>query len=317
MAPAHEQTKAATFDANAWAGQMSYPAASIAQNAAVNESPAPTVSDTFPAGNHIGRNPVPGEHAAALGALGEDDHFEILPAVEQLPAQPARIGGGTSGQASGHARSLLVADLQNIAASHRLLQHLPREEILPQVDVEHAQRRPLPANHPVEKPDDGSVRRRAALRQRTEADHIGPGGQPGQRIRPRHCIPCAGQNLVGVDPGGIPAFVDDAGRQLPDAAKPVAKPAGLQFGRHRAAALIVPDRADHMHLRRIRAGNQPGALEEMIGEIGRRAAEGIFVRHDIVVVKHLAQSDSYDLVRIPHTSRRFIPVPSPCRPCGP
>ena len=116
---------------------------------------------------------------------------------------------------------------------------------------------------------------------------------------------------------GIPAFVDDAGRQLPDAAKPVAKPAGLQFGRHRAAALIVPDRADHMHLRRIRAGNQPGALEEMIGEIGRRAAEGIFVRHDIVVVKHLAQSDGYDLVRIPHTSRRFIPVPSPCRPCGP
>ena len=76
-------------------------------------------------------------------------------------------------------------------------------------------------------------------------------------------------------------------------------------------------RADHMHLRRIRAGNQPGALEEMIGEIGRRAAEGIFVRHDIVVVKHLAQSDGYDLVRIPHTSRRFIPVPSPCRPCGP
>jgi len=36
VAPAHEQTKAATFEANAWAGQMSCPAASIAQTAAVN-----------------------------------------------------------------------------------------------------------------------------------------------------------------------------------------------------------------------------------------------------------------------------------------
>ena len=108
-----------------------------AVKAAVNESPAPTVSATGTLGVSWKETHSRSEHIAAVRSASQDKHLQVI-FSQQNPAfvlqVDARVAENT---ADGH--QLLIVYLEDVAAAHGFAEYLFGIEPLAEIDVEYLQ----------------------------------------------------------------------------------------------------------------------------------------------------------------------------------
>ena len=111
---------------------------------------------------HIAR----GEYVAAIDAAGEDEHLKII-FSEKDPALVLKVDAGISEHAA-YRYQLLVVDLQNVAALHRVAEYLLGIETLTEVNVKYYEAVVI-VRHSVEEAVYGIARYHVALGKGAEA----------------------------------------------------------------------------------------------------------------------------------------------------
>ena len=192
---------------------------------------------------------------------------------------------------------LLLVYLQNVACRKRLLDYIPAVEVLAQVDVEDPEAR-FALRHPMQEAADRISRHPAPLGQRSEAEHVRPGGQsvecrgPGD-IVPGHVFP----DFIGRNSRGIECDLHRSRRES-DPFETMAQPHSVERPHETVSEVIGPDCAD--------GHRSESELSGMPGEVGGSTADlRAFGEH---VPQRLAHSYKQSVHTTNSIHVRFVPT---------